>query len=510
MRGIMVHEMEMLTSQYADDTTLFLDGNLSSLQFTVKILKWFEKVSGLAINNEKTKVVKLGALRDRSMHWQGKFGFEWTVSFEILGIHYNINDMENITKLNIYKKLGEVKKLIRIWHSRNLTPYGKVTIIKSLLLSKFTHILLSLPSPNTDLFKELDKLFSDFLWSNKHPKFRKEIVEAEIIDGGLKLHNIATFDSALKLGWLKRFNKSNSKWTIIPTEFELEGVFCYGSDYIERIEGLNSNPFWHDVLISLKKLWKSSIVYDKTVINEIPLWYNPNLRLQIRKDWKDKGVMVISDLLDHGTVPLSLTDLTSKFGIKINFLEYGKLIAVLKKHFEHKDLSGTSEPHPRNSFLSTVLSIDKKGVSNLYKILHQKGNHILQDISVKWENKTNLMLNPMDISRSFKLHNIWFKDCYLKYTQFRTLHRRFFTNDKLCKMGIKKSDICTFCKNDVDSVEHMLFICPVIVDLWKEVNNWITELGFVNYNLRKQNYLRRHRKWYHFDHNHTTNKEGDL
>ena len=67
VRGIRVHNVEMLTSQYADDTTVFLDGDLHSLNYTVKNLKWFEKISGLAINNDKTKVVKLGALRDRSI-----------------------------------------------------------------------------------------------------------------------------------------------------------------------------------------------------------------------------------------------------------------------------------------------------------------------------------------------------------------------------------------------------------------------------------------------------------
>ena len=121
----------------------------------------------------------------------------------------------------------------------------------------------------------------------------------------------------------ERFSKSNSKWTIIPTEFGLKGVFCHGPDYIERIEVLNSNPFWQDILTSVKKLWKTSIVYDKTVIKEAPLWYNPNFRLQIRRDWKESGLMVVSDLLDHGTVPFSLTELNSKFDIKINFLEYG-------------------------------------------------------------------------------------------------------------------------------------------------------------------------------------------
>ena len=86
-------------------------------------------------------------------------------------------------------------------------------------------MLLSLPSPTEELIEELNTLFKGFLWSGKSPKFRREILEAETKDGGLKLHNIKLFDTALKLGWLKQFIRSNSKWTIFPKDFELEGVF---------------------------------------------------------------------------------------------------------------------------------------------------------------------------------------------------------------------------------------------------------------------------------------------
>ena len=73
---------------------------------------------------------------------------------------------------------------------RTLTPYGKVVIITSLLISKITHILLS---PSTTL-SQLEELFYDFLWNDKPPKFRNEIVEANTNDGGLKLHNLKKFD----------------------------------------------------------------------------------------------------------------------------------------------------------------------------------------------------------------------------------------------------------------------------------------------------------------------------
>ena len=92
-------------------------------------------------------MVKLGATRGSSIPWQGKFGFNWAEDFEILGIQYNMKKLHEITDLNIQRKIGEIQKLIRIWSTRNLTPYGKVVIIKYLLISKVTHMQLYLPSP---------------------------------------------------------------------------------------------------------------------------------------------------------------------------------------------------------------------------------------------------------------------------------------------------------------------------------------------------------------------------
>ena len=187
--------------------------------------------------------------------------------------------MGEITKLNIFRKLGEIKKLIRTWHSRNLTPYCKVTILKSLLMSKLTHMLLSLPSPNDDLVSELNALFADFLWANRPPKLRREILGDEIRDGGLKHHNIKLFETAMKLGWLKRFIKSSSKWTVFPNAMELGDVFTYGPNFIDRIVEFTSNPFWKNVLAALKTLWSSNCTSNKDAILETPVWHNPAFSL---------------------------------------------------------------------------------------------------------------------------------------------------------------------------------------------------------------------------------------
>ena len=95
--------------------------------------------------------------------WEGKYGMEGTDKFTILGIDYNVNEMGDITTLNVEKKINDIKKSIKLWQARKLSPYGKVTVIKSLFLSKITHLLLSLPSPQKTLFGEINTLFKKFL-----------------------------------------------------------------------------------------------------------------------------------------------------------------------------------------------------------------------------------------------------------------------------------------------------------------------------------------------------------
>ena len=196
---------------------------------------------------------------------------------------------------------------------------------------------------------------------------------------------------------------------------------------------MTTNPFWIDVLFALRSRWKNSIIFDKHVIREPPLWFNPIFRLQLRREWKENGILVVSDFINYLTTPLSLEEINQKYNIKMNFLEQ----LFYKNILNGKKYQKPRKPLPRNSFLNTFLYMDDKGVSNLYRTLNKKGNQIIGEIHHKWEEKTTLNLENIDITRSFVYHN--FTDCYLKYTQFRTLHRRFYTNDKLNKMGIKKT-----------------------------------------------------------------------
>ncbi len=90
IKGIKIEDTEYVLTQYADDTTLFLDGQEENLNNVFRVLDQFASCSGLRVNVEKTKAVWMGR------HLQGQrdlcenINITWIkdAKFEILGIKY--------------------------------------------------------------------------------------------------------------------------------------------------------------------------------------------------------------------------------------------------------------------------------------------------------------------------------------------------------------------------------------------------------------------------------------
>lgn len=61
IKGIRVEGKEFVISQYADNTSLILDGKQHSLEQALIELKFYADNSGLGVNVEKTNVVCFGA-----------------------------------------------------------------------------------------------------------------------------------------------------------------------------------------------------------------------------------------------------------------------------------------------------------------------------------------------------------------------------------------------------------------------------------------------------------------
>ena len=73
IKGIIFGNEEVKMSQFADDTTLTLDGTQKSLPAALNTLEIFGSYSGLRMNKSKTKLIWIG----RKKHSKDNLNLEW-------------------------------------------------------------------------------------------------------------------------------------------------------------------------------------------------------------------------------------------------------------------------------------------------------------------------------------------------------------------------------------------------------------------------------------------------
>ena len=152
IRGIYIKNKEYKLLQYADDTALLLDGSEKSLKNALSIVDQFSKFSGLKPNYTKTVCVKIGTLRDSELTFSENYNLIWSQQpFKFLGIFFS-TDLQNMEKLNFDAKTKEIQNLIRSWSRRMLSTNGRITVVKSIMLPKLTHLFIALPNPSNRIY----------------------------------------------------------------------------------------------------------------------------------------------------------------------------------------------------------------------------------------------------------------------------------------------------------------------------------------------------------------------
>ena len=174
--GIHIGRKEYKLSQFADDTTLFLNGSKKSLQATLNILEIFGSLSGLKMNAEKTKIIWIGRKRFSKEKIDISLPLIWgNTKFDLLGIHFGVK-LGDIITLNYEKNIRAIEKLISTWNKRSLTPLGKITVIKTFLLSKLNHLFISLPNPLPSILDRINTIFFQFIWDKKPDKIKRTLI----------------------------------------------------------------------------------------------------------------------------------------------------------------------------------------------------------------------------------------------------------------------------------------------------------------------------------------------
>ena len=301
IKGISINEVEYKITQYADDTEFSLDGSKKSFESCIDVLEKFGNRSGLFLNPGKTSVIWLGSRKNSHVRYMQHLGMEWNPPrFKVLGVWFT-NDLEDCEKINREDKFNEIKNLFRIWTKRCITPLGRIAILKSLILSKLTHLWLLLPNPPDDFINKIQKMSYEFVWNNKQDRIARTVVVKHVCEGGLGLPDIRQYINALKLTWIRKLCNTCCKWKHIslvnfPILHRLEQI---GSNFAEKFR--NKNKFWTDVFTAYQKFYdKVKPKNDLQALAE-PIMFNNRIKIGTQTikslDWLNDGVYNISHFL---------------------------------------------------------------------------------------------------------------------------------------------------------------------------------------------------------------------
>ena len=332
IKGIQIGRQMIKVTQFADDTTLLLDGSSSSLQATLNVLEIFGTISGLKVNSEKTKLIWIGSKKHSKEKLRSTAQLQWIdTEFSILGITFS-TDLHNIPCINYDKALAKAKKVINSWKYRNLTPIGKITVIKTLILSKFVHLFMIIPISNTFL-NNIDKILYSFLWAGKPDRVSRKDICKTNLKGGLKMINLCHFEKSLKLSWLKLLTINYSKdWFSVlqATVGDINKLYRVG---IKWTLDSKLNPFWSTIFkyaedFSNKQKFKTN----QDILNSC-IWYNNAIGTEkiFFPNWFKKGIYYVGDILGENGEFLELQEVNNKYNTNVNFLNFHTIRRILGK-----------------------------------------------------------------------------------------------------------------------------------------------------------------------------------
>lgn len=454
IKGVKIGDIESILSQYADDVQFTLDGSEKSLNETLTTLEQFGKISGLKMNTEKTRALWFGSKINCKMKLCSNWDLDWSQTpLRILGIIYTPKTQE-IIKLNFNDAKLKIEKLLKNWGFRDLTLYGKITVIKTLALSKMNHLLSTLPIPDQGFMKSIEKLFFDFLWNGKKWTISRETLCLDYENGGLKMVDIHNFARSLRLSIVKRLITTKGTWQSIA-KFILNDTVTYifdlNSKSIQSIAKKITNPFWKQVLKDWALLQESP--------KQLVLWKNEEIKINRNtityKSYIRENIIYAEDLLNMNRTFLTYAELINKYpGLRTNFIQYQGLLNSIPLNWKSDNIQ-VIQTEKSNSNLEMIEKLPKPNRYLYGQLLDNKGPPQITG-KVKWENILN---NNLDWKNIYKKSMETTNDNKLKILQFKILHRRIATNKFLEMIGIKDTMLCTFCKTNIETIEHLFFEC---------------------------------------------------
>ena len=387
VKGFKLGNFEQKLDFYADDLTAYLDGSETSLRNILQILDQFKDLSGLKINLSKCKAVWIGKNRFSEIKLCSNLKLIWTNKFKLLGVDFDsdLAEMDN----NFKCKFNKIDKLFKSWLYRDLTPIGKVTVIKSLALSKLSSIAMVCPLTDLNNLKELKNMTFRFLWKGKPDRIKREDSYLPVSMGGLNMPDIECFWSSLKMSWARRLMSPSCLWqkilqlNLLHINYDMGDIWYGGPTLLNIIAEKLTNLFWKEILQTF------SLITRDLHFSHPYFFYNLNIfdnqlfsvngtelnSSDFGTMWRKK-ICQVGDFFDCVYSPpklLNLEQLNKKYDLKLNFLNFHRIKTAIinsAKSLNNKifDINISDTNSPKLPPIHKVSCMASKGCRVFYDI----------------------------------------------------------------------------------------------------------------------------------------------
>ncbi|RVX20225.1 Transposon TX1 uncharacterized 149 kDa protein [Vitis vinifera] len=393
---------------FADDTLIFCDADADQLQYLSWTFMWFEAISGLKVNLNKTEAIPVG--EDIPMETLAavlgcKIGSLPTSYLGLpLGAPYK--------SIRVWDAVEErFRKRLSLWKRQYLSKGGRLTLLKSTLSSLPTYFLSLFVIPKR-VCARLEKIQRDFLWGGGALEKKPHLVSWKVVcadkkKGGLGIRSLATFNKALLGKWLWRFaNENEPLWKqIILSKYDLqEGGWCSKDA---------RNRYGVGVWKAIRK-------------GTFPILFNLSVNKEgwVAEAWEE----------DEGGGSWGL-----RFNRHLNDWEVGEVESLLSKL------------HP--------LTI-RRGVEDLFRWKENK----IGTFSVK----SFYSSFSRDSKPPFPARTIWTPWVPIRASFFgwEAAWNRLLTTDRLKRIGWSIPNRCFLCKHKEETTDHLLLFCEKARMLW--------------------------------------------
>ena len=478
---------------FADDMTAFLRDH-ASLDTLLNMVDSFSLHSGLKINFEKIEVLFLGNDQESTMETVISLARNRNITvkkaIKILGVHFTY-DQTLWRKLNFDETLKTIKERLNCWNWRNLTVLGRIQIIKSFVIPVFMY-RAGLVCSHKEIVKEVNKTIFNFIWKGKD-KVKRSALISDVENGGLRAPHLESIIKAQRIMCCKKFaNSQQSSWKIILLH------------YLRRIGGrllLSCNFNVKNLPVTLPKFYaeclqtfsERSVSVREQVLNlsnssrsSTVIWNNRHILIDGKSVFYqslfDKGIVTLENLVTDTNVLLVRQDPNE---LPFTLLEWFHLIQIFEALPTQWRKSLTScGPKGGETFLwynqiklylkNQAVQIESVLSKNVYSEI-RAGYETRPTAQARFEEQfPDICLDWHDI---YKLPFNVLIDTKSREFQYRILNRYLTTNSFLHKIGLANSPLCTFCKQESESLEHLLIICSCTKSFWSDFVTWSNQLN---------------------------------